>query len=218
MFGGKKSLSLPVREVNPLLPFPSPGPSVPSRVTVELRGAFDETVTVSVSDTISSLSSTAGMRYVHKGRILCPALSFAFFNIEDGDEIFVVAPMPRIEAAPIRETQSFNTEAVERLRRRFDARYAQRFRDPEAVFEQLRDASSPVTARESARLADVFRTRVEENPAAYRRVYERLQRLEGGRFPKPRQTKTVVPEKALSPSTDLLPEVWVRSDTSQDSK
>jgi hypothetical protein len=140
-------------------------------------------------------------------------------NAEGGDEIFVVAPLIRIEAAPARQPQAFNTEAVERFRRRFDARYVQPFRDPEAVFEQLRDASSPVTARESAPLADIFRTRVQENPASSRRVYERLQRLEGERLPRPRQTETVVLEQAPKPSTDLLPEVWVSSDsTSQDSE
>jgi hypothetical protein len=68
------------------------------------------------------------------------------------------------------DAQGFRQDAVDRLR--------QRFRDSDAVFEQLRDASNPITAREAARLTDVFRTRVEENPAAYRNVFGHLDRTD----------------------------------------
>jgi hypothetical protein len=99
-----------------------------------------------------------------------------------------------------------STHAIGRLRERFDRKFSGRFRDPDAVFEQFKEASDPVTARESARLSDMFRTRVEENPSACRRLLERISALED---PKPcRAMATVVPEKALTPSTDLLPDMW----------
>jgi hypothetical protein len=142
---------------------------------------------------------------VHNGRVLCPALSFNFLHVCDGDEIYVAAP-PAAADRRFRPSPTLSIQTVGRLRERFDAKFGARFRDPDAVFEQFRDASDPVTARESARLADLFRTRVEENPSACRKLFARLESLEGRR---PVQAiATVLPEKALTPSTDLLPEVW----------
>jgi hypothetical protein len=92
------------------------------------------------------------------------------------------------------------------LRQRFDSRFSARFSDPDAVFEQFREASDPVTARESARLADLFRTRVEENPSACRRLFGRLKSLEVAK--EVVVMETVLPEKAVRPSTELLPERW----------
>jgi hypothetical protein len=210
MFSGQTSWSLPEHEVAPFDGFSDQ----PGEITVELRGAFEHCVTVSPLDAISSLSSIPGLRYVHRGRLLCPALSFRFLNVRDGDEIFVIAPIDKSVSPRPRCAPGFTQDAVDRLRQRFDARYSQRFRDPDAVFEQLRDASNPITARESARLADVFRTRVEENRVAYRKVFGRLERLESGARQSAVETAaTVVPEKAMEPSTELLPQVWIRRDS-----
>jgi hypothetical protein len=48
------------------------------------------------------------------------------------------------------------------------------FRDADAIFEQRRGATNPVTVVEAAGLADHFPTRFEENATTYRRVVGRL--------------------------------------------
>jgi hypothetical protein len=199
----RKAWSLPEREVAPLLPLP-PLPEQSRLLTVDLRGALQGSTTVCSFDSISSLSPASGLTFLYKGRILCPALSFAFLRIQDGDEIYAIAPTPPADA-PSKAVRALSGHAVDRLRERFDAKFSARFKDPEAVFEQFRDATDPVTARESARLADLFRTRVEENAGACRRVFGRLQQLEAPKRANP-LLATVLPEKPLAPSATVLPD------------
>jgi hypothetical protein len=75
---------------------------------------------------------------------------------------------------------------------------------PDEVFEQLRAASDEITAREFARLTDLHRVWLESKPSVVHRIADRLRATEVRpveiHFP-----ATVLPEKALNPSTDLLP-------------
>jgi hypothetical protein len=193
--------SLPEREPAPLL-LAADLPDHARLLTLELRGAIESTATVSSLDSVSTLSRAPGLTFIHKGRVLCPALSFAFLRIGDGDEIFAVARGAPARA-PAKAAERLSEQTVARLRQRFDAKFSARFRDPEAVFEQFRDATDPVTARESARLGDLFRMRMDEGarPRAFARPRERGQRRQRAAL------ATVLPEKPAGPSTALLPEM-----------
>lgn len=101
---------------------------------------------------------------------------------------------------------------MQKLRERFDEKWATKFRDPDSVFEQLRDASDPVTAYESARLADLYRARIESNVSAYRKVCDRFAHMNDCNAIKGiGNNTTILPEKADSPSTNFLPELWLNS-------
>jgi hypothetical protein len=144
-----------------------------------------------------------GCTFVHKGRVLCSGLSLAFLNVRDGDDIFAIARY-RPQSAPASSApRGLSGEAIDRLRRQFDARCAWRLRDPDAVFEEMRGAIDPVTARESARLADLFRIRAENSPAGLRREAVQRSRVAAASDP----GCTVLPAKAAGPSTDQLPEL-----------
>jgi hypothetical protein len=202
MFTRSIPWSLPERNVAPILLGP------PSEITIELRGAVTHFVTVSTSDTISSLCAVSGFRFVHNGRLLSPALSFGFLGVRDGDVVFVVAaprqPTPVCPAKP-----QLSRNAANRLRERFDAHCSSRFKDPDAAFAYVRDRMDPVTAREAARLTDLFKNRVEECPASYRRVVQILGQQETGKEVKKRvAVETVVPDRADAPSWQGLPTSW----------
>ena len=209
--------SLPEREMSVKEPDTVQSPDM--ELTLRVRGCVDSTVTVRSTDTPFSLcDSTAHgpVRFIHKGRLVCPAMSFAFLGIADGDEIFVVGEPKKEDTPPeSRPDTTFNFD-VRRLKKRFDEKWADKFKDPEAVFEQLRSQRDPLTARESARLTDLFRARIERNTSKFRRLYSRFSRMyDDGQVSQPStrgdSEVTVVPEKALCPSTDLLPGMWLRS-------
>lgn len=202
--------SLPERQM--VLQQPITYEGVTENITVHIKGVVDETVVVERSAAPYSLlpANPGDLQFLHKGRILCPSMSLAFLGVNDGDEIYAVGmPSIPVRAKP-KSSPSLSGPSLDRLRERFDAKWATRFRDPDAVFEQLRDSSNPLTAAESARLADLFRTRIETNVSGFRRVCNRFSRLTNGesisrqRTP-PTTPVTVVPEKPLCPSTDLLP-------------
>ncbi|OHT12181.1 hypothetical protein TRFO_18193 [Tritrichomonas foetus] len=68
-------------------------------------------------------------------------------------------------------------DQIDKLKMRFNQKWAQKFNDPDAVFEQVRVMSDPSLALESARLADLYRTKIETNVSAYRKVCDRYSRL-----------------------------------------
>lgn len=189
------------------------------RLTLYLKGVFSGSLEMESSDTIQTLCETLGCgeaKFIHNGRILAPAFSLAFQGVKNCDEIFVISEAPQLHSnyfynSPYNKRNG--RDPVKRLKERFDAKWAGRFRDPDSVFEQIRDASDPMLAPEAARIADIFRTRVESNLSAYRKVCDRFSRIEDMQDSnKENNTNTVIPEKALCPSTDYLPELWLPQD------
>jgi hypothetical protein len=200
--------SLPERKVSHVLQLGTLLDGVPL-LNLELRGEVEQSVTVSALDAVSCLSPDPSVTFIHRSRVLSPALSFRFLQIQDGDEIFIVHKGHQNECKSVQSSVGGMTcRALGRLREQFDARFALRFKDPDETFEQLRAASDQVTARESARLTDLYKMRVEgRHPGALLKVKERLQEMPQ-RKPWSIQEPTVLPEKALTPSTELLPDFW----------
>ena len=187
-------------------------------ITIQLRGAVDRSVTVSATDAPFSLCDLPPhcVKFLHRGRIICPSMSFAFLGVEDGDEVFVIGGAPSKPRTPPGLARPRGARDMSRLKKRFDEKWASRFKDPDAVFAQLRDAHDPVTASESSRLTDLFRTRIETSASGFRKMCARMTRLlNDEQCDRPSLggggEATVVPEKAICPSTELLPEMWLRS-------
>jgi hypothetical protein len=204
---GRQAWSLPEREVGPVIPV-DPSAGAPALLNLEIRGAIEQSVTVSSLDAVSCLCPESGVTFLHRGRVLCPALSFGFLRVADGDQIFAVSKIRREEPLQRRSPAAPSAATIGRLRERFDAKFASRFRDPESVFEGMRAACDKTTAREAARLTDLFRARVDGSPTALRSLMGKISAAESARPAVAEFAATVLPEKAVTPSTELLPEIW----------
>lgn len=101
--------------------------------------------------------------------------------------------------------------SYERLKYRFDQKWAQKFNDPDSAFEKIKLYSDPSLANESARLEDLYRTRIEGNVSAFRKVCDRFSHQGDNVSCNQNEIKssniqpTVLPEKPILPSTQLLP-------------
>lgn len=101
--------------------------------------------------------------------------------------------------------------SIEKIKYRFDQKWAQKFNDPDSVFEKIKLYSDPSLANESARLEDLYRTRIEGNLSAFRKVCDRYSKQGDNVNTKPTEIKsskihpTILPEKPIFPSTKLLP-------------
>ncbi|KAH0787224.1 hypothetical protein GPJ56_008735 [Histomonas meleagridis] len=184
-------------------------------ITIHLIGAYNSTITMSSFDSVNDIANVVNAQdsfYISNGRILSPAFSLSFQGIKDGDTIHVLKKKTKPEKMyVVRENYQLENDVISKLRERFDKGWAHKFKDPDAVFEQLRDASNPTTAGESSRLSDLFKTRIETNPAAYKKVCMRYRKeLEGD--PKIQSSlPTVLPLKSNSPSIQMLPTNWSKS-------
>ena len=179
------------------------------KLRLQVRGAIDCEISVSLADSIGHIGEMFALpncRYMYHNMILCPAMSFAFYNVIENDEITVL-PLPETNCS-ISPKQTKSRDITSLLRDRFNSKYANNFSDPEAVFQQLQYSINPETAHESARLADLSRLRIETNPHFYRKICSRFESVGSLDEQIPRQIPTIVPPKPETPSTQHLPKLW----------
>lgn len=196
-------------------------PMSEDRVNVLVNGV---SLNLNPLDTLFSIEDFFGvrqMRFISNGRVLIPASTLKFNGVKDGDTILAIGP--RNDDNISRNRSMMNKRklfSIEKLKERFDKNWANKFVDPDAIYEQLRDSTDPKTAAESARLSDLFRMRVESNSSAYRKVCTKFSNDSisnlsfDSNFSSPNKSKkmpTVIPEKPLSPSTSSLPELWIHN-------
>ena len=170
-------------------------------------------ITLSSIDTVSTLEKALeleNVRFVSRGRILSPAFTLQFQGVKNGDEVYVLQKNESKTHQQM-ENAKISSQLVDKLRARFDEKWASKFRDPDAVFKQLQDAANPTTATESARLADLLRMRIESNVSAYRKVCGRYHKVTDESQKQGKEIPTVVPEKPGAPSCTLLPELCMGS-------
>ncbi|OHS92971.1 hypothetical protein TRFO_12160 [Tritrichomonas foetus] len=181
-----------------------------------ISGSINTTVVVNLTDTVSSILSIVGKsdaRVIFSGQVLSPALSLMFYGIGDGSQVILLTPentyQPPKPQGLYRNnsyTRLINDES-KRVQKFFEEKCAGKVRDPEAVLQRFQDATNPMTALESARITDVYRSRIEANTNSFRRLCKKYRSLvELERCPK-MSTPTILPEKAEEPSTELLPEL-----------
>ncbi|KAK8842356.1 hypothetical protein M9Y10_025935 [Tritrichomonas musculus] len=187
----------------------------PEQVNVFVNGQL---LTINSLDPIYEIENVIGirnMRFVSNGRVLLPALSFKFNGIKDGSTIIALPPkndIPKLthttsfQRIKYNETKRFT---ISKIKERFEKNWAEKYRDPDSIFEQLRDTTDPRTADESARISDLFRMRIENNHIAFRKVCNKFNLKDDDLFfaPNEETLNTVIPSKSFSPSTKLLPEL-----------
>ncbi|OHT13941.1 hypothetical protein TRFO_43209 [Tritrichomonas foetus] len=203
------------------------------RVNVLVNGVA---LNLNALDSLFSIEELFGfrqMRFISNGRLLSPASSLKSNGVKNGDSILALYPenqiKPKTHQNPtddrLNDQQSnFNSFAsqqnlqkkfsLDKLKERFEKNWSDKFTDPEAIYEQLRDATDPRTASESARLSDLFKMRVESSYSAYRKVCNKfsedsISQNIGSLQRRQRRQITIIPEKPMAPSTEALPELWI---------
>lgn len=198
-------------------------PMSEDRVNVLVNGV---SLNLNLMDTLFSIEEMFGirqMRFISNGRVLIPASTLKFNGVKDGDTILALGPRNNelnLLSGGKNKTNKNKLFSIEKLKERFDKNWANKFVDPDAIYEQLRGQTDPKTAAESARLSDLFRMRVESNSSAYRKVCtkytdDNISNFSiGSNFSSPKKSikcETVIPEKPLAPSTTSLPGLWIHN-------
>ena len=195
------------------------------KIRLKIKGDFDMNVEIGCLSTVTDIGELINNRsssepndelvFIHDGRKLLNALSLSYLGVEDNDTLFVFRKDKASQKCQIKKDKIINyDQSLFRLKFRFQQKYAHKYVDPESVFERVMLNSDPRLQKESARLADLYRMRVETNVSAYRKVCDRYSRQ--GNQVEAKSTsihQTVVPEKPLIPSTNLLPEMNRSSST-----
>ncbi|OHS99162.1 hypothetical protein TRFO_34433 [Tritrichomonas foetus] len=188
------------------------------------------------------------VRFIYNGQVLSPALSFAFYDISNNAEIYVIGSCPtnkNVMANNIkhRRNQKLNRNSCnlvneslrenERVKKFFNEKLAGKINEPDIVLQRFQDAINPMTAHESARLTDLYRSRIEANTKSFRKLCHKYKMFtEAIEAKKCNQTFsmhsqlfqnnncemqnkhhqrrnqgmiTILPEKPSLPSTDFLP-------------
>ena len=180
-----------------------------SRIRIDLHGCIDLTISVLPADSISSIQNYTllqNCQYLCKNLVLCPAMSFAFYDITDGDQIYVQSNETE-HSLQYSKKHSSSKPNMSLLRKRFDLKFAPRFKEPDEIFQQIQASIDPETSMESARLSDISKIKIESNPLAFRRVctrFSNVKSFDDQQFHVPK-VPTIIPIKAISPSTDTLP-------------
>ena len=184
---------------------------------------------------ILSIIGESNAHIIYDGQPLSPAFSLMFYGIGEGSEVTVISPDPKqIDSNTLYRNSSYSniphppcnrgsslllshrcnmsssrllSNESKRVKRFFVEKCMGKVRDPDAVYQRFQDAMNPITAMESARITDVYRSRIEANPNSFRRLCKKYRTLVDHEKNKTFITPTVLPEKAEEPSTDLLPEL-----------
>lgn len=186
-------------------------PDIEPEIRIFFHGVVECVMSFKTTDCLFDVSdrlNLSNVRYVSKGSLLIPSFSLGFQGIQDGDEMYVIhrAPDITVDNEDVRNRdKKTNNDMLSKLREKFDRGWAHKFKDPESVFKQLKDASNPITASESARISDLFRIRVETNPSAFRKVCARFYKLDLEENIPERVFPTVMPIQKNSPSISVLP-------------
>lgn len=199
-------------------------------IDVSVRTLCENVVTVKLSDSVSTvfrLLNIPPARILYNGNVLCPAMTFAYYGIENGASLVVIqAPPPQMRRS--NSHNRFNQELTAaqqktlQVRRFFEERCVGRVNDPDSILQRFHDAVNPMTSGEHARLTDLYKNRIETNTKAFRKLcakFHSLVQFESVRPSSATPVPTVLPGKAVLPSTEFLPELLgpslVRSETPQ---
>lgn len=155
-----------------------------------------KSIGVHISDSISSISQNANLnentKYMFNGIILIPVMSFAFYGIQNGSIIQAIS-----------DTDEHSLRKTPERKRWNHAHSLQNMPSPSQPL-----ISKEAALRETARLSDIYKMKIELNQTAFRRVCGRYysltekQCLQRSSSPLP---LTVVPSKPSGPSIDVLP-------------
>lgn len=178
---------------------------------VKVSGLVETTLQVSPLDSIQNAISSLGLSncfVLFNGSILTTAFSFSFYKIKENDTIFIIDNnKSKNQYSDFKsKPKSLSPETVQKMHIMFNAKYGKRLKDPENVFDNLKSFFDPTSSREAARVNDLFRQRIENSPSSFRKIYLRIRDLRNKKaFLEEQNYPTILPEKALQPSTQFLP-------------
>lgn len=168
--------------------------------------SFPLVIDVNANDPISSIIDITGLPYkkikvVHERRILCPALSFSFYRIQNNDTLLIV-----------RETNNY-------IKSTLFQKSTNIFYEPSVVYCSPKnkgdenETSHNLTNSHSDVFTDLYRFKIESNHKKFRKLCTRFYELMdsdafNNSIPINTNLDTILPEKATNPSTDFLPTLY----------
>ena len=151
------------------------------------------------------------------GQILVPALSFAFYNIKDGDFINVI-PKPPETPPDTQKTQNqkhnrFTSPSLYQVKAVSLQMYELYGKKPDSdgitdIINQLSDLDY---GAEVCRLRDQIYAKIDGNVSSYRKLVKRYQILNQCSFSKPMKFPSLSFSSSEQPSTQSLPLFWKSS-------
>ena len=140
---------------------------------------------------LEKLATGTDRRFImHKGKLLMTSFSFQFYNIKDGDNIYILRGKQR------QETKTKQQAKDKRMKRDF--------------LVQCDKTHEQDLAREATRLIDLVAMQIDGNENVYRH-YARIAKINAERDS---QDKIQLTEECVSlqePSKDMLPVFWGRN-------
>lgn len=200
-------------------------PSSEERVSVTVNGIPFE---LNVLDSLMVIQEKFGlnqMRFVANGRLLLNSASLKFNGIQNGDTIIALPPKQKqeeyLKPENKRSIHKDKCVSADHLKEIFDRKWAHKVADPDAVRDQVLARTNPSTARECARLSDLFKIRVESNMSVYRKIclqynegaagYSSFDNTGSSLLKANDKLVTILSEKPSTPSTSFLPQLWLQN-------
>ena len=181
-------------------------------LSINIKGLIESTIIVSPYDSIQNALNRLGLCHcyaIHNGIVLSTALTFAFYEIGKGESIYIVdnkKALPSVNYYQLKKNKSrpLHQETVNKLRKLFNDKFDGKLKDLDSAFNFVKCTIDPTSSREAAKVHDLSRQKIESNPVSYRKLLKKWESLQNSRYLK-NEFPTVLPQKALEPSTDLLP-------------
>lgn len=174
-------------------------------------------ISVDPLDTPLCLVSDSPSAFICNGKVLSPALSFAFQSIQSGDIIYVIPHQEKEREQPTIKARTVQPHFSAHFQKRLEQRIKEKFIDSENIIDELNLRNNPSTANEFARLSDLSFLRCEQvcqnvSRKRFLSLYTKEQKLSNiANRIRLSRINTIVPENPSSPSSIMLPEPWLKS-------
>lgn len=158
-------------------------------ISIQTRGVRQSRISVSQTDSVRDVLKSLGLpscKVLYEGLLLQPAFSLMFYGIKNDSviDIIEVPSKPKYDSPP--------------------SQY--QFKK---TMEQLKMRNQELEYREAYRVADNFHRKLESNRKTFRKIIEKVLKsksnVEADDLNYPVFIPTILPNKALMPSTELLP-------------
>ena len=174
-------------------------------------------ISVDPLDTPSCLVFDSPSAFICNGKVLSPALSFAFQSIQSGDIIYVIPRQEKERDQPTIEARTVQPPFSTNFQKRLEQRIKEKFRDSDNIIDELNLRMNPSTANEFARVSDLRILRCEQvcqnvSKRRFLSLFTKEQKLTNiANRIRVSRMNTIVPENPSSPSSTMLPEPWLKS-------
>ena len=167
----------------------SPNDSSALDITISINGYYFK---VNKFNSLNHIFDCNQIKFLFKDIMICPALSFAYYDIKTGDQITAVQENVKKDlkngsnlcnekllgkvGSLKRKHDIKSSPNMKFIEDRFIQKFADKFTDPDVVLERIQKAIDPNTSFECAHMNDVYKMKVESNPKLYRKVISSFQK------------------------------------------